>query len=71
MADPALPRHAGPLPWVLRLLARFVAHATRPFAGNTPPNWYVYGTFVLLLALVGSVLLNVLLLALFLIARYG
>ena len=68
MADPALSRHAGPL---LRLVARFIAHATRPFAGNTPPNGYLYGTFVLLLALVGSVLLNVLLLALFLIARYG
>jgi hypothetical protein len=47
-----------------------LAHATRPFTGPAP-NWVVYTIFVLLLLLIGSVLANILLLGIFLIAIYG
>jgi hypothetical protein len=51
--------------------SRFLlAHATRPFDGPAP-NWTVYTIFVLLLLLCGSVLANVLFLAIFLIVAYG
>lgn len=71
MARPALPRRSGALHRVTALLGQFADHATQPFAGSQPPNWYIFATFVLLLICLLSVLLNVLLLALFLIARFG
>lgn len=78
MADPALPRRPSLPAWLLEwldrlraILALFAAHATAPFESGRLPNWYVYGTFVLLLVCILSIVLNVLLLSLFIIARYG
>lgn len=71
MARDALPRRAGALARLLALLAQFADHATRPFADGQPPNWYIFGSFVLLLICLLSVLLNLLLLGLFLIASFG
>lgn len=73
MADPALPQRA-PARAAASLrdtLAQFVEHATKPFSGPGLPNWYIFSTFVLLLICMLSVLLNILLLGLFLIAAYG
>ncbi len=60
---PAPPRRSA-LTALLTLLAQFSAHAWRPFAEAGLPNWYVYSTFVLALICAGSLLLNIVLLAL-------
>ncbi|NNJ10543.1 hypothetical protein EKD04_009405 [Chloroflexales bacterium ZM16-3] len=59
---PAPPRWRA-LTALLDLLSQFAAHAWKPFAGAGLPNWYIYSTFVLALITTGSLLLNILLLA--------